>query len=188
MTGTVTFLSDADVIVETLSPIRRRLLDLLAVPDSATGLARRLGMTRQRVNYHIRTLEEAGLVELAETRRRRGLTEKVMRRTTDVVLVDPAAFDTSGLARTDVIGLTGVVSMATDLIRQAVTVAARAGRDGKGVAAATLDTEIRVASPAEFRSLLDELAAVIARRDSGDSGLLLRVSTAVLPGEADHAE
>lgn len=187
MTATVTLLSDPDSIVETLSPIRRRLLALLAVPDSATGLANQLGATRQLVNYHLRTLEAAGLVEVAETRRRRGLTENVMRRTTDVILVDPAAFDTSGPARSDVVGVIGVVSLATDLIRRAAKVAAEAGRRGERVAAASLDTEIRVSSPAALRSLLDEVAAVVAAHDSGDEGLRLRVSTAVLPGEAEDA-
>ncbi|NIP81922.1 MAG: helix-turn-helix domain-containing protein, partial [Gemmatimonadetes bacterium] len=58
----------------------RRLLDaLLERPDSAVGLARRLGDTRQRLNYHLRVLEGAGLVELEEERPRRGVRERVMR-------------------------------------------------------------------------------------------------------------
>ncbi|MBL8987996.1 MAG: helix-turn-helix transcriptional regulator, partial [Gemmatimonadetes bacterium] len=36
---------------------RRQLLEALAEPDSAAGLARRLGLPRQRVNYHLRLLE-----------------------------------------------------------------------------------------------------------------------------------
>ena len=51
-----------------LSPARRRLLAALHEPQSATQVAAAVGMTRQQANYHVRVLEAAGLVELAETR------------------------------------------------------------------------------------------------------------------------
>jgi DNA-binding transcriptional ArsR family regulator len=174
-------LHDPDQVVDALSAFRRGILAALDRPDSATGLARQLGSTRQKVNYHLRALEDVGLVEVEELRQRRGLTERVMRRTSDVVLVDPTAFDTSGLSRTDVVGVSGVVTTATDLIGQAAQVASRAGNRGERVVAATLDTEIRVASPSALKAMLDEIAAVVARHDSGADGLRVRVATAVLP-------
>lgn len=179
--SSVTVLHDPDQVIDTLSPVRREILSALDEPASATGLARRLGSTRQKVNYHLHALEEAGLIEVEELRPRRGLTERVMRRTSAVVLVDPAAFDTSGLTRHDVAGLSGVVSTATDLIGQAAHIAAAAGSRGQRVAAASLDTEMRVSSPSALRSMLDEIASVIARYDNGENGLLLRVATSVLP-------
>lgn len=177
----VVMLGDPDDVIDNLSRTRRAVLSALDEPASATVVARRLGSTRQKVNYHLRALEQAGLVECAELRPRRGLTERVMRRTSDVVLVDPLAFDASELARSDVAGVAGVVATATDLIRQAATVASAAARRRARVASAVLDTEIRVASPAALSAMLDEVAAVVARHDSGDEGLLLRVSTTVLP-------
>ncbi|MEZ5248652.1 MAG: helix-turn-helix domain-containing protein [Ilumatobacteraceae bacterium] len=39
---------------------------------SATTLAASLCLPRQQVNYHLRVLEDLGLVHLAEERRRRG--------------------------------------------------------------------------------------------------------------------
>ena len=35
------------------SPMRRQILEALAEPDSAVNLARRLGMSRQRIGYHM---------------------------------------------------------------------------------------------------------------------------------------
>lgn len=183
---TVTMLHDPDRVVESLSAFRRRILAALDEPASATGLARRLGSTRQKINYHLRALEEAGLVEVDELRPRRGLTERIMRRTSDVVLVDPTAFDTSGLTRSDVVGLSAVVSTATDLIGQAASIAAQSGERGERVAAASLDTRVRLASPSALKSMLDEIAAVIARHDSGDKGLQIRVATSVLPAIEDR--
>ncbi len=57
-------------------PLRRRLLEALRDPDSAAGLARRLRLPRQRVNYHVRELARAGLLERAGRRRRRNMIEQ----------------------------------------------------------------------------------------------------------------
>ena len=62
-----------------LSPFRLGLLEGLQQPESASGLARRLGLPRQQVNYHLRELERAGFIELSEARQRRGCTERIMR-------------------------------------------------------------------------------------------------------------
>ncbi len=176
---TVTVLRDPEAVVALSAP-RREILAALDEPSSATGLAQRLGSSRQKVNYHLRALEDAGLVEVAELRQRRGLTERVMRRTSQVVLVDPGAFDTTGLTAHDVAGVAGVVATATDLIGEAAHVASEAGRRGERVAAATLDTTIRIANPTALRQMLDEIAGVLGRYDT-DEGLLLRVATNVLP-------
>ena len=54
-----------------LPPLRRRLLDRLREPASAVVVAGEFGLPRQQVNYHQRTLEAAGFLELVETRARR---------------------------------------------------------------------------------------------------------------------
>src|SRR5215475_9114095 len=60
-----------------LDPIRARILAALAEPGSAARLAARLGLPRQKVNYHLKELERHGLVELAEERRKGNVTERV---------------------------------------------------------------------------------------------------------------
>src|ERR671911_1945102 len=75
-----------------LHPERRRLIEALSAgPDSASGLARRLGESRQRLNYHLRLLEEAGQVELAEERWKGSRPERVMRLVARQYVLDPAA-------------------------------------------------------------------------------------------------
>ena len=44
-----------------LEPVRNRLLAELTQPASAATLATRLGMARQKINYHLRSLEAHGL-------------------------------------------------------------------------------------------------------------------------------
>ena len=44
-------------------------------------MGRDLGLSRQKVNYHLRALEDAGLVEHVEDRRRGNCTERIVRAT-----------------------------------------------------------------------------------------------------------
>ena len=61
------------------TPFRQQLLEQLKEPASASGLARRFDMSRQRIGYHMRALEDAGCIEAAGERQARGLTEKLFR-------------------------------------------------------------------------------------------------------------
>ena len=51
----------AEAAAAALDPVRARLLSELAVPASAAGLAVRVGIARQKVNYHLKALEAHGL-------------------------------------------------------------------------------------------------------------------------------
>jgi DNA-binding transcriptional ArsR family regulator len=59
-----------------LNPLRLRLMVLSREPVSACELARRLGLPRQRVNYHVRALERAGLLRPAGRQRKRNMIEQ----------------------------------------------------------------------------------------------------------------
>ena len=86
----VEVIEDAAAAEASLDPMRSRLLAELVEPASAAGLAARLGLPRQKVNYHLRTLEGHGLIELAEERKRGNLTERVMRATAAAYVISPA--------------------------------------------------------------------------------------------------
>src|SRR3954447_25943331 len=74
-----------------LDPIRSLLLAELAHPSSATMLAGKIGLPRQKVNYHLRTLEQHGLIELVEERRKGNVTERVMQAAAAAFVISPAA-------------------------------------------------------------------------------------------------
>src|ERR687892_2783055 len=74
-----------------LDPVRARLLAALAEPASATTLAARAGLTRQKANYHLRALERHGLVELVEERRKGNVIERVLRATAASYIISPNA-------------------------------------------------------------------------------------------------
>lgn len=59
-----------------LHPLRMRILKLAQAPASATEIARKLRMPRQRVNYHVRRLAERGLLRRAGRQRKRNMVEQ----------------------------------------------------------------------------------------------------------------
>ena len=74
----VDVIGDAAAAEVALDPLRRRILAALAEPGSASSLAARLELPRQKVNYHLRILERHGLVEEVEQRRRGNFTERIL--------------------------------------------------------------------------------------------------------------
>jgi DNA-binding transcriptional ArsR family regulator len=87
--GSMTLLDAPATVRLALSPIRQQLLARLSEPASATTLASELTMGRQRINYHLRALEAAGLVALVEERQKRGCVERVLVARARAFVVDP---------------------------------------------------------------------------------------------------
>src|SRR5215217_9184850 len=87
----VAVIEDPAAAGASLDPIRARLLAEMAEPGSAATLAARVGLARQKVNYHLRTLEAHGLVRVAEERRWGGLTERLLVATAASYIVSPSA-------------------------------------------------------------------------------------------------
>ena len=62
----VDVIEDPGAAAAILDPVRGAILAALAEPGSATTVARRLDLPRQKVNYHVRALEQHDLVKLVE--------------------------------------------------------------------------------------------------------------------------
>ncbi len=62
--------------LELLKPLRVNILREVAEPNTCTEIAERLGLTPQKVNYHIKVMLKAGLVEQVRERQVRGTLEK----------------------------------------------------------------------------------------------------------------
>src|SRR5208282_4945121 len=72
----VDVIGDDSRVAALLHPLRRRILEALREPDSAAGLARRLLLPRQKINYHVRELARGHFLARAGRRRRRNMSEK----------------------------------------------------------------------------------------------------------------
>lgn len=163
----MTLVAEPDRLRAALPPLRRRLLDRLRNPASATQLAAELELPRQKVNYHLRVLEQAGLIELVEERQRRGCTERIMRACADAFVVDPGVM--SGVmseaytAIADQYAAEHLVGKAADTVRQVTRMQAAAERAGTRLLTFTVEADVRFAEPADVHRFTDALAEAFAR-------------------------
>jgi DNA-binding transcriptional ArsR family regulator len=93
----VRVLADSAAVEVALDPIRASILDALGEPGSATTVAATIGSTRQRVNYHLKTLEAHGLIEEAEVRLWGGISERFMRRSARYLVISPSVLRSSAI-------------------------------------------------------------------------------------------
>lgn len=148
-----------------LHPMRRRILETLAQPDSATGVARRLGLPRQKVNYHLRLLEGERLVELQEERRVGGCIERVFRPTARAFVIAP---DVLGALAPDPADITDrfssayLVAVAGQAIRDLGALEPAARKAGKRLPTLTVETEVRFASPERQHAFAKELVEALS--------------------------
>ncbi|HET9138466.1 helix-turn-helix domain-containing protein [Actinophytocola sp.] len=160
-------LAEPDRLREALTPLRRRLLERLRTPASATELAAELELPRQKLNYHLRVLERAGLVELVAERRRRGCTERILRASADAFVVDPTVLNSDEQATFTAIGdryaAEHLVGVAADTVRQVARMRTAAERAGTRLLTFTLEADIRFAQPADVHRFADALHDAVAR-------------------------
>ena len=149
-----------------LDPERRSVVELLSEPDSAAGLARKLGWSRQIVNYHLRELEKAGFVVLAEERRKGNCLERIMRRTSQSYVIDPAVVGSLGVdpsAMADKLSASYLIAVAARTIKEVASLGRRAEADGKLLPTVTLDAAVRFRNAGERNEFVRELTAEFAR-------------------------
>lgn len=194
----VTVIEDPAAAAASLDPVRLRLLaELAAGPASATMLAGKVGLPRQKVNYHLRTLERHGLVELAGERRKGNVTERLMRATAASYVISPIALGAvqpdPARAR-DRLSARWLLSVAARLVRDVGTLIAGAARARKPLATYALDGEVRFASAADRAAFVEELTqgvgALIRKYHDGTArgGRDHRVVIALHPTVKDGAE
>ena len=165
-----------------LDPVRTRLLAELTEPASAAALAARLGIARQKINYHLRTLESHGLVKVAEERQWGGLTERLLVATASSYIVSPDALGpvtTDPGRRADRLSASYLIALGARLVREVSDLARRARTLEKRLPTLSMDTRIRFRSAAERAAFSDELAQAIR-------SLVSRYHDDSAPGGRDH--
>ncbi len=173
-----------------LDPMRTRLLAELAEPQSATMLATRVGLARQKVNYHLRTLERHGLVELVEERRKGNVTERVLQATAASYVISPtalAAVQPDPSRSPDKLSARWLLALASRLVRDVGLLLTASTKARKRVATFAVDGEVRFASAADRAAFAEELAGAVTglvakyHAESAEGGRTHRIVVAVHP-------
>jgi DNA-binding transcriptional ArsR family regulator len=148
-----------------LDPMRSRLLSELAAPASAATLAARVGLARQKVNYHLNTLEAHGLVQLAGKRKWGGLTERLLVATATSYVVSPSAMGSAAVdpdREVDRLSASYLIALGARVIREVGALVGRANATGKRLATLAVDTEVRFRSASDRAAFSSELTEAIA--------------------------
>jgi hypothetical protein len=161
----VEVIDDPAAATVALEPVRSRLLWELSSPASAATLAGRVGIARQKVNYHLRELEKHKLVRVAEKRKWGGLTERLLVATAASYVVSPSALGAVAPdpeREADRLSASYLIALAARMIREIGTFLRRSRELDKRLPTLSIDTEIRFRSAAERAAFSQELTQGIA--------------------------
>lgn len=178
----IAVIEDPAAAEASLDPTRARLLAALAEPASATMLAARVGLPRQKVNYHLRALEQHGLIELVEERRKGNVTERVMRATAASYVISPlalAAVRPDPAHTPDRLSARWLLALAARLVQDVGTLITGAERANKRLATFAVDATVRFATARDRAAFADELATTITT-------LVAKYHDETTPGGRDH--
>jgi DNA-binding transcriptional ArsR family regulator len=148
-----------------LEPMRSRLLSELAAPASAATLGARVGLARQKVNYHLRALEAHGLVQLAEERTWGGLTERLLVATAASYVVGPSAMGPVAVdpdREVDRLSASYLIALGARIIREVGDLVRRAKAANKRLATLAVDSEVRFRSASDRAAFSRELTEAVA--------------------------
>ncbi|MET9002170.1 helix-turn-helix domain-containing protein [Amycolatopsis sp. Hca4] len=192
----VAVIEDAAAAEVSLDPVRARLLAELAEPASATMLAARVGLPRQKVNYHLRALESHGLVELVEERRKGNVTERMMQATAASYVISPtalAAVQPDPARSPDRLSARWLLAVAGRLVRDVGLLITGAAKARQRLATFALDGEVRFASAADRAAFAEELTAAVTalvgkyHDETAEKGRPYRVVVAVHPSVPEES-
>lgn len=186
----VVVIDDPAAVGVSLDPVRVRLLAALVEPGSATTLATKLELPRQKLNYHLRALEKHGLVELVEERRKGNCTERVLQASASAYVISPevlAGVQPDPAVSPDGLSARWLLALAARTVREVGQMLAGARKARRKLATFAVDGEIRFASAAERAAFAEELSDTLLRLtakyhdESAPGGRTHRLLVAVHP-------
>jgi len=181
----VQVLDAAETASALLDPSRLRILTALREPDSSAGVARTLGLPRQRVGHHVRALEAAGLLTCVGERKKRNCIERLLQATARAYVLAPRLLGELGLSADEVrdrFSSTYLLAAANRVIEEVGALRPRAEAAGKKLPTLTLQTEVRFASARSQNEFLEELLAAFSElvsrhhRPDAPGGRTFRIS------------
>ncbi len=180
-------ISDPGAIEALNHPIRRQVLAALREPDSAAGVARTIGLPRQKVNYHLKELARSSLVRETGERRKGHLIEKLYEAVAGSFVVSPRiAVDSEKRERAlrDQVSLQRLVSLGEQLQQDAIGLLDRAAFDEEEIPSASVEAEICFDSEEARSQFMEEYLAALGpllSKYGSKTGREFRVGLAVYP-------
>ena len=160
----VEFVDNETQAAAVLHPLRLRILRALREPGSATELARRFRLPRQRVNYHVRELARAGFLRRAGQRRKGNMIERRYVATAHSYVLSPELLDRLGGDPKEVedrFSAAYLLALASRLQAEVAQAVRDAGEQEKRLTTLSLSTDLRFESSEQRARFADELQRTI---------------------------
>jgi len=179
------WIDDAETFEVLADPTRLAILELTMVPRSVTEIAEAMGVPRTRLYHHVKLLEEAGMIAVAETRQAGAMTEKIYQaaaqgyRPSEAFLETAAPREQANAVISSILGATRA-----DFVRAVEEGVAPLG-DRKEHRKVSLSRRLMRLSPERLNGLVTELEELLdrydAEKDEGDDAIAVGVTTLVHP-------
>jgi DNA-binding transcriptional ArsR family regulator len=178
----IVYLERLDQAEALLRPGRIEILRQLASPASCTDVAGRLGQAPQKVYYHVKRMEQAGLVDRVAQRQVRGITEGIYQASGGSYWLAPDLVGAIGQRRAqDELSLGFLLSLSEQLQSDLARLAGKTGeRPSLGMSG-----EVRL-QPERRHEFLDDLRAAVQAvltKHGGADGVAFKIAFACYPKE-----
>jgi DNA-binding transcriptional ArsR family regulator len=176
-----------DAIQALASPVRLAALEAMREPMSAATVARALGQPRQKMSYHLKELERAGLIRFAGERRKGNFVEQLYEAVAKRFIVSPRlGWDREQLAATlrDQASLANLVRVGEQLQIDATALLDEATRSTAAVPSAAVEAEVSFPDEAARSAFMEEYLAAIGpllKKHAARKGESFRVVMAIYP-------
>ena len=183
----VAYLDRLDQAEALLKPHRLLVLRELAEPRTCTEVAAILGESSQRIYYHVKRLEAAGLVRLASERKVRGVTEGIYQAIARKYWLSPAIVGVLGdTARSgDDMNLAHLLDLSEQVQRDIATLDPEAARlPSIGISG---DVRVRPEQREEFLSALKTSLQDLFTRYGGAEGDAFKLAIACYPSSKEES-
>ena len=187
MQSSIALVMDSEQVGALAHPVRSKILESLRSPDTAAGLARSFGRSRQSVSYHLKELERIGLIRHAGERRKGNFLEQLYQATASRLIVSSRfASNPQKLASVfrDQASLSQLVDLGERLQTDAAALIELAASEGREIPSASIESEVRFKDEAARAAFLGEFIPMLRNllAKYGDSeGTPYRVALAAYP-------
>lgn len=143
-----------------MQPLRVEILKQAQVPTSATEIASRLNMPRQKVNYHLKELHKADFLQLIEERKKRNMIEQRYLATARAYLLTPevlAPLQVNWREIEDHLSAGFLIALASQTISDVSRASVEADTQGKRLSTLSLVSEMRFENAQQRAQFAQEL-------------------------------
>lgn len=186
-------ITDAQQAALLMQPVKARILDSLNEPATTAELAKRFDQPRQRLGYHVRQLEQAGLIQVVDQTRNRNCLGRRLQAIARKFYVAPDAAgedlaDHDALAAEirDRFSSSWLIGQSARAVREVAELSELARAANKKLPTLSLDSVVSFDNAEDQEAFAQELtellAALVSRYDSdGQNARQFRLLSACYP-------